>query len=419
MRVGVVTTSFPRFCGDYAGCFVEDDVRARLASGAAAVDVVAAASGHPAETNDRPDLGPHIRVVRVDPRAGTARHAVMRASAPLFYGAGAPEALEAGGLGIWLEGARFSLRLRQTVARLAPDWDQIVAHWLVPCAVVARLAAPGLPLLGYAHSGDIALLERLPGGRTLARWLAADARTKLRFVSDDLRRRFARLAGSNAHDAGEIVPAGSPAPAALLRREANARAHARAALGLRRWTVLAIGRLVPIKGFDVLVRAMALANAVLSARRQEHLGALAGTMPMTAVILGDGPERDRLRRLAERLDVEVSLPGAVPRSHVATWLAGADLYVQPSRMLANGRSEGNPLAAREALAAGLPVVATATGGLARLGEDAQPVQLIAPGDHAALADAIADAALRAHHGGNAARVLAQVPAESATAPGPA
>jgi glycosyltransferase involved in cell wall biosynthesis len=111
-------------------------------------------------------------------------------------------------------------------------------------------------------------------------------------------------------------------------------------LGLARPTVLAIGRLVPIKGHDRLLRACA------------HLRAEAPEV----VILGDGPERDRLNRLADQLGVRLRLPGFVPRADVARWLRASDVYVQPSIRLPNGRAEGAPLATAEARSVGIPVL---------------------------------------------------------------
>jgi len=75
-------------------------------------------------------------------------------------------------------------------------------------------------------------------------------------------------------------------------------------------------------------------------------------------ILGDGPERARLAGLATTLEVPVRLVGAVPRGEVATWLRAADLFAHPSIRLPNGRTEGAPIAEREARAVGIPVIAT-------------------------------------------------------------
>src|SRR5262249_13111854 len=140
----------------------------------------------------------------------------------------------------------------------------------------------------------------------------------------------------------------------------------RAAFGLDGPTVLSVARLVPIKGLDVLVRACA-------PRRDD------ATPPRPAihvVILGEGPERERLRALATRLGVPLRLPGLVPRTEVAAWMRAADVYAQPSRTLDNGRSEGMPVATLEALAAGLPVVAAASGGLAELPARGADVRLV-------------------------------------------
>jgi colanic acid/amylovoran biosynthesis glycosyltransferase len=105
-------------------------------------------------------------------------------------------------------------------------------------------------------------------------------------------------------------------------------------------------------------------------------------------VLGDGPERDRLRALAARLDVPLRMPGVVARADVAAYLRAADLFVHPSRVTERGRSEGLPVAVLEALAVGLPVVASASGGLGELAAARDAVELFAPGDVRGLAAAM-------------------------------
>ena len=140
------------------------------------------------------------------------------------------------------------------------------------------------------------------------------------------------------------------------------------------------GRLTPEKG---------VADAIAACR-------LAG-VPL--VVAGDGPEAAALRAGAP----EVRFTGRVAPAALAELRAGAALALVPSRY-----AEILPLAALEAMAAGLPVVAAAAGGLAEL---VPPDALHPPGDVAALADRI-----RARYGDAAAGEAALAAARERTAP---
>jgi glycosyltransferase involved in cell wall biosynthesis len=340
--IGLITTSYPHGPEDWAGGFVRERVRRLRASGAT-VEVIAA--GEHAD--------PDSDVVRVPGGA-------------LFGRAGAPEALEAGG-DAWPQALAFTARLAREVAARAPRWRAIESHWLLPSALVACAVAPRLPHRAVSHGGDVALLERLPGGRTLARALVR-AGVQLVFASADLRARFSRLAGLGP--LGEVEPA--PLEPALFRARGPAeRQQLRRRLGCAGPTVLGVGRLVPIKGWEILLRAVAR---------------LPGARRPGVVLLGDGPQRLALAEQAARARIELRLLGAVDRGTVADWMAAADLYVQPSVRLPNGRAEGTPLAVREALAAGVPVIASAVGGLGELAHRA--LTLVPPAQPDALARAI-------------------------------
>jgi glycosyltransferase involved in cell wall biosynthesis len=141
--------------------------------------------------------------------------------------------------------------------------------------------------------------------------------------------------------------------------------------------VLAVGRLVPKKGFADLIEAAALLEA------EGALDAL--------TIVGEGSQRDELERLvaARGLDHRVSLPGAMDPSRVRRELEHSDLFVMPSVVAADGDRDSMPVVVKEALAMELPVVATDEVGLPEL---VRPEfgRLVPPGDRGALAGAIAE-----------------------------
>jgi glycosyltransferase involved in cell wall biosynthesis len=144
--------------------------------------------------------------------------------------------------------------------------------------------------------------------------------------------------------------------------------------------IVAVGRLAEPKDPLTLVRALARVR----------------TSAFAARIVGDGPERPALEaeiRVAG-LGRTVELTGE--RRDVPELLREADLFVLSSR------SEGAPLSILEAMAAGLPVVASAVGGVPEIVDDGTTGLLVPPGDPAALAAALervlADAALRTRMG---------------------
>lgn len=136
----------------------------------------------------------------------------------------------------------------------------------------------------------------------------------------------------------------------------------------REGQILALGRHVPEKGFDVLVRAMAELEAT-SAR---------------LVLAGDGDERARLAELASDLGVQdrVELPGRADRAETVRLFRESSIFVLPSR------HEPFGIVNVEAMASGTPVVATSVGGVPEIVHDGVNGLLVPPGDPAALATAI-------------------------------
>jgi glycosyltransferase involved in cell wall biosynthesis len=122
--------------------------------------------------------------------------------------------------------------------------------------------------------------------------------------------------------------------------------------------------------------------------------------PFSALIVGDGPERQEIESAVHALGLETAVRLCGPRRDIPDLLARCDVFALSSR------SEGGPISVLEAMAAGLPVVASDVGGVGEIVVDQQTGLLVPPGDPDALAAALerllADPALR-HRLGAAGR----------------
>lgn len=150
--------------------------------------------------------------------------------------------------------------------------------------------------------------------------------------------------------------------------------------------VLGVGRLVPKKGFDLLLDA---------------LGALKSAgVPFRAIIGGDGPEQGALTEQRKRLGLEefVDLPGALTNRRVRELLRETAVFVLPCRVDASGDRDGIPVVLMEAMACGVPVVSGDLPAIRELVEDGVTGRLVPPGDaervRSVLADLLGSATLR-------------------------
>jgi len=166
-----------------------------------------------------------------------------------------------------------------------------------------------------------------------------------------------------------VAPNGVPLEA-LRAAGHGERGRVRAQLGIdpARPVMAIIGRMHPVKGHREL---LAMLPAILRRCAQGLL-----------LVIGDGPERAACEALARRLGVTAQVRFLGRREDVPRLLAAIDLVLMPSK------SEGLGLAAIEALAAGCPVIAYATGGLPEVLEDRVSGRLVPPGDGGAFAAAV-------------------------------
>jgi glycosyltransferase involved in cell wall biosynthesis len=107
-------------------------------------------------------------------------------------------------------------------------------------------------------------------------------------------------------------------------------------------------------------------------------------------IVGDGPERGALERLIRELRLEdcVRLVGAREQHVVKDLLAEADIFVLPSVVARNGYMDGIPVALMEAMASGVPVIASQLSGIPELVRDRDTGLLVPPNNAEAIRDAI-------------------------------
>ena len=162
--------------------------------------------------------------------------------------------------------------------------------------------------------------------------------------------------------------------------------------------LLAVGRLVPKKGFDILLNACALLRA--------------RGVRFDLSLVGDGPLAGALRERIGQLGLErqVRLEGAMPQQDLVRHMAAAQAAVLPCIVTESGDRDGLPTVLLEAMARALPVVTTTVSGGPEIVADGATGRLCPPGDPVALADALAEVLgdpARARAMGLAGRALAE------------
>jgi glycosyltransferase involved in cell wall biosynthesis len=249
-------------------------------------------------------------------------------------------------------------------------YDLVHAHWIVPNGVIAAGVCGGrgggeggrVPLAIGLHGSDVFLAEK-PGVRHLARRALARARL-LTGCSPELVDRVRALGGPAGFPAerSRVIPYGvdvaafSPAP--------ERRGIWRAKLGIPDGAplVLGVGRMATKKGFQVLLEAL---PGLLAAQPEAHV-----------VLAGGGDLLERFTTVAREWPGRVHLPGAVLRDTLPDLYRAADLFVLPAVHDAKGNVDGLPNVILEAMASGLPVVASGISGIPLAVEDGRTGLLV-------------------------------------------
>ena len=312
-RLCVLTTTYPRDDADTTPAFVFELCRQL----AAQFEITVLA---PAAEGAREGDWDGVKVVRY-------RYAPQRWQQLTTGGGILPNLRRSPALLVFIPGLLLAQAFALFVRRR--QFDVIHAHWLIPGGFIARLCGGGRPVVATSHGADVlALRGRFWDG--LRRWVMRGA-FAVTAVGEPLR------AVLQAEVTGKQVLR-LPMGCDLQRFSPQPGGH------MQSGRLVFVGRLVPKKGVDSLLQALALL-------KQQHTA-------FHLSIIGDGPERDVLQQLSDRLGLaeQVRFLGGIANASLAAEYRQAETVVLPFRTAANGDAEGLGLTLIEALACGCKVV---------------------------------------------------------------
>jgi len=241
-------------------------------------------------------------------------------------------------------GDNFFKAALRVIQRENLEFDIIHAHFTWPSGYAGALLKKSLgkPLVVTGHGYDVYDLPFRDKTWFRGVKFALDSADNVITVS---KRNLKILTGKLGVPESKVSVIPNGFDSNLFKPLDKAKAKRKLGLPLDKRIVLNAANLVPVKGHEYLIKAMA---KVLEERKDVLL-----------VIVGDGPLRGKLEGLVKKLGLSkhVKFAGAKPHEEIPLWMNAADLFVLPSL------SEGNPTVMFEALGVGLPFVGTAVGGV--------------------------------------------------------
>lgn len=224
--------------------------------------------------------------------------------------------------------------------KLLPQYDVVHAHWLIPQGIVQSFFKK--PYIVTGHGGDVASLNR-----GIFKWLKIRCLKKAVYVtvvSEHLRCLIKELTP-------EVEP--HVISMGVDTKKFGKQYYVPNYFGQgEKKVVLFVGRLAEKKGVSYLIEAMKYVDAIL-------------------VVIGDGPLKGQLRRQADEVNnsvgtTKIKFWGSKTHDELKKIYASADVFVMPSVTAKNGDREGLGLVILEAMASGIPVVASNSGGISDL-----------------------------------------------------
>lgn len=232
------------------------------------------------------------------------------------------------------------LSLHHQLKKRSKKFDVVHAHWLIPQGIM-QMSVKDTPYIVTGHGGDVTSLNK---GILKSMKLKCLERAKAITVVSDALQDYVKQLYPNQKTS--IIPMGCD----VSRFSSEHRKENFFGQGDRK-VVLFVGRLAEKKGVTYLIDAMKkVDNAVL-------------------VIVGKGDLEPGLRQQAEALGDKVVFAGPKTHDELPEIYASADVFVAPSVTAADGDKEGFGLVILEAMASGVPVVASRSGGIVDIVKD--------------------------------------------------
>lgn len=232
------------------------------------------------------------------------------------------------------------LAMKRNIKKIINQFDFVHSNWIIPQGIVQQ--SFDKPYIISGLGGDVTSINKSVVKKLKFKCLSKAK--KITVVSKDLKDYIINNFSIKA-DSIDIIPMGC----SLTMFKPENKIENLWNQGNRK-VILFVGRLVEKKGAEYLIKAMSGIDAKL-------------------VIVGDGPQRENLVKLAASIDADIEFAGSKNKQELKDYYASCDIFCIPSVIAKDGDKDGLPVALVEAMASGAVVVGTAIGGIAEIIED--------------------------------------------------
>ncbi|MCZ7381943.1 MAG: glycosyltransferase family 4 protein [Candidatus Methanoperedens sp.] len=333
-KVLVITSNFPRYDGDSLGWFIHE-IDKRLNNNGFNMYVLA-------PHNHNAKFMEVIDGVKVSRFSYFYPYSYQK----LAYGNGIPYNIKRSHLAKIQVPLFFCSELFNSIQIIKKeDIDIIHSHWLLPSGLVGAICSRifDIPHIATIHGSDVNTIKKSKILRIICSFIIKNS--DIITTNSSYTKNILLLINNNIENKVKIIPMGTDINYFRLEDNKNLKECFKA-----KYLILSVGRLVELKGIRYLIIAMK---------------DLIRNFPKAKlVIVGDGPEKEKLEKLTESLSLKdnVIFEGYIKNFNLHKYYASSDVFVLPSITI-NGQSDGLGVVLLEAMACSTPVIGTAAGGL--------------------------------------------------------